>query len=365
MSKLQEELEMLSKPGDTLLEVIEYLKMSQVELAKRMGKTPAKVNDLISAKKPITYDTALRLEKVLGTDSEFWLNREMLYRKKLLAIHQQLKLERFIEWLKLQPLKELKNLGYLKTTRIGSEMVEESFKFYGVANNKQWKMLYANQYRSTNFRKSEAYDVSVGSIAAFLRIGEIEMRKMNLQSFDRKKFKEVLKEAQKLVKTHPEDFPKTLKKLCFDAGVALVYTPKFPKAPISGVARWLGGSPLIQLTDRYKSNDQFWFTFFHEAGHILLHGRKNVFIEKFDKKSVDSKKEMQANNFAKKWLLPRDIKKERIGKITADEICRVAQKHDTHPAIVLGRLQHDGIVPYSYGNHLRVKVDLDEYITRY
>ncbi|MCY4297946.1 MAG: HigA family addiction module antitoxin [Flavobacteriaceae bacterium] len=365
MSKLQEELEFLSKPGDAIRETIEYIKMTQVELAKRMDKTPAKVNDLISGKEPVTLLTAVKLERVLGIDAEFWLNMETFYRNKLERLNRQLNSKKLIQWLKLQPLKELKNLGYLKTVRIGSEMVEECFKFYGVTNDKQWKMLYANQYRSTNFRKSEAYDVSVGSIAAFLRIGEIEMRKMNLQSFDRKKFKEVLKEAQKLVKTHPEDFPKTLKKLCFDAGVALVYTPKFPKAPISGVARWLGGSPLIQLTDRYQSNDQFWFTFFHEAGHILLHGRKNVFIEKFGKKSVDSKKEIQANNFAKKWLLPRDIKKERIGKITADEICRVAQKHDTHPAIVLGRLQHDGIVPYSYGNHSRVKVDLDEYITRY
>ena len=82
MSKLKDERELLSKPGDTILETIEHIKMSQVELAERMGKTPSKINDLISGKEPITRVTAFQLEKVLGIDAQFWLNREMLYREK-------------------------------------------------------------------------------------------------------------------------------------------------------------------------------------------------------------------------------------------------------------------------------------------
>jgi len=41
-----------------------HVKMSQSELAERMGRTPSKINDLISGKEPITVATALQLEKV-------------------------------------------------------------------------------------------------------------------------------------------------------------------------------------------------------------------------------------------------------------------------------------------------------------
>ena len=99
MSKLVDERELLSKPGDTILETIEHVKMSQVELAERMGKTPSKINDLISGKEPITLTTALQLEKVLGIDAQFWLNREMLYREKLLRLEQEEAVEKYVDWL--------------------------------------------------------------------------------------------------------------------------------------------------------------------------------------------------------------------------------------------------------------------------
>jgi len=66
-----------------------------------------------------------------------------------------------------------------------------------------------------------------------------------------------------LVKDHPEDYAIQLQAMCMEVGVAVVYTVNLPKAPISGAARWIGGKPLIQMTDRYKTNDHFWFTFFH------------------------------------------------------------------------------------------------------
>ena len=98
MTKLTDERELLSKPGDTILETVQHLRMSQVELARRMGKTASKINDLISGKEPITPKTAFQLEKVLGIDAEFWLNREMLYRQKLLRLEQKEALKNCIDW---------------------------------------------------------------------------------------------------------------------------------------------------------------------------------------------------------------------------------------------------------------------------
>jgi Zn-dependent peptidase ImmA (M78 family) len=89
-----------------------------------------------------------------------------------------------------------------------------------------------------------------------------------------------------------------------------VHTPYINKALINGCTRWLNHTPFIQLTDRYTSKDSFWFTFFHEAGHIILHGKKDIFLENLDYSDKDLHKEEEANEFACKWTLKdRQIKK--------------------------------------------------------
>ncbi len=364
MSKLKDERELLSKPGDTILETLEHTKMSQVELANRMGKTPSKINDIISGKEPISLTTAFQLEKVLGIDAQFWINREMLYREKLSRLEQEEALEGSIDWLQMQPVKELKACGYLKTKKLGATMAEECLKFYGVAASTQWESLYVDKYVSASFRKSDAHKNTLGGFAAFLRIGEIEMIKRNLVSYDKAAFKQALLEIRDLVRPHPEDFALRLQELCTKAGVAVVYTICIPQAPVSGVVRWIGGNPLIQLTDRYKSNDHFWFTFFHEAGHILLHGKKDVFVENLTEFEGDSQKEVEADNFASKFLLPENAITELPTNITEKDIRNIARKYNTHAAIVLGRLQHLDKIPFSFGNSLRLKVYLDSFINK-
>jgi HTH-type transcriptional regulator/antitoxin HigA len=364
MSKIQDEIELLSKPGDTILETIEFLGMSQVELAERLGKTPPKVNDLITGKEVISLNTALQLEKVLGIDAQFWVKRELLYREKLLKLKEQEDFEKYKDWLSIQPIKVLKSLGYLKSKPNSPEMVDECLKFYGVASPNQWESLYINQYLLTNFRKSEAHKTSLGSLATFLRIGEIEMMNMTLNKYDKKVFKDSLIEIKKIVQSHPSDFAERLVDLCTSSGVALVFTPNIPKAPISGVARWVRGIPLIQLTDRYKWNDQFWFSFFHEAGHILLHGKKDVFIEKSDNSENDSIKEAEANDFARKTLLSPKFLENLPERFTEKDLRKIARFYKTHPAIVVGQLQRLKKVPFSFGNKLRLKVDLSRIIKK-
>ncbi|HVT85193.1 MAG TPA: HigA family addiction module antitoxin [Chitinophagaceae bacterium] len=360
-TQLKDERELLSKPGDTILETLEHIKMSQAELAERMGKTPSKVNDIISGKEPITVTTALQLEKVLNIDAQFWLNREMKYREKLSRIEQEEALEECVDWLKQQPVRELKKCGYIKSERIGTDMVAECLQFYGVASPVQWHLMYVNDYAKTNFRKSEAHQTALGSMAAWLRIGEIEMRKLDLPDFNKEAFKKKLSEIKPLIANHPDDFAKQLQEECISAGVALIYTMCLPKAPVSGATRWIGGNPLIQLTDRYKANDHFWFTFYHEAGHVLLHGKKDIFIEEFEGYQPDKEKEDQANTFARNWLLPEQFNDELPFRIVEEDVMPLAEKYNTHPAVVVGRLQYLGLVSYSFGSKFKEKVTLENY----
>ena len=94
---------------------------------------------------------------------------------------------------------------------------------------------------------------------------------------------------QLMVKQPANFFPK-LQELCLQAGVVSLFTPKLPKVPLSGSTRWLNDTPLIQLTARYKRNDNFWFTFFHKLGHIILHGKKYISLENVDFAAADPKK---------------------------------------------------------------------------
>lgn len=361
-SNIKIERELLTKPGDTILETIEFLKMTQAELAERIGKTPAKVNDLISGKAPITVNTAMQLEKVLGIDMQFWLNREMHYREKLARIEQEEFLEQCIDWVKEQPIKELQKFGYLKPGKVGTEMVGECLQFYGVASPSQWQNIYVNSYSDASFRKSSAHMTLLSSMAAWLRIGELKLRKEQLPDYNKESFKSILAELKSIVETQPEDFAMQLKTKCALAGVAIIYSSSLPKAPISGAARWIGGTPVIQITDRYKTNDQFWFTFYHEAGHILLHGKKDIFIEDLDGVENDQKKETEANDFARDWLLPDSFLDLVTGEIDERLVRKIARNYLTHPGIVVGRLQNLKIVPHYFGTTFKAKINLNSFI---
>lgn len=354
----KEEKELLTGPGDVLLETLEYLAMSQVELAERMGKKPSKINDLISGKEPITIQTALQLEKVFGIEASFWLNRELLFREKLARIEEAENMETCLEWLNILPLKELKLLGYVSTTKKDFKTVSECLSFYGVATPIQWGELYVENYSTALFRKSKIHETTLGAISAWLRLGEIEKQKVELPEYNKELFKEVLNSILLIVREHPEDFATQVKDHCFKAGVAVVYTTSINKAPVSGVTRWIGKNPLIQLTDRFKTNDHFWFTFFHEAGHILLHGKKEIFIENYEGFSNDTKKEEEANLFSSNLLLPSKFLTELQDPISLNEIKRIARIANTHPAIVLARLQFLGLIDYHFHPEIKQSVHL-------
>jgi Zn-dependent peptidase ImmA (M78 family) len=218
--------------------------------------------------------------------------------------------------------------------------------------------MYVPQYNETQYRKSEVLQHSITSITSWLRIGELEMRKLQLTEYNKDGFKEVITKLKEVVREHPDDFATKIQHECANVGVAVIYTPCMPKAPISGAARWIGGNPLIQLSDRYKSNDHFWFTFYHEAAHVLLHGKKDVFLEDIEGCNAEEEREVEANNFAARWLLPERFINDLEEPLTDKNIIQVAAKYGTHPGIVVGRLQKLKRIDYSFGNHLKHKVSL-------
>lgn len=354
------ERDLLSPPGDTLQETLDELAMSQAELAERIGRPREKVNDIIRGREVISTATAHKLEKVLGIPAGFWLNRESEYRSRLYEIEQKEFLETCEEWLKKFPVREMKKLGLLPNRREKTVLADALLSFFGVASPSEWSKIYVKQEVSVAFRISLAYTQNPEAISVWLRMAELAAKELKLKDYDKNKFNKSLSEIKELAFQHPEDFAQQLQAICAACGVAVVYVPKLPKAPISGATRWFRGKPLIQLSGRYKTDDHFWFTFFHEAGHILLHGKKDVFLENVEGTEADQRKEAEANNFAINWLLPED-ELSRILKtvpLTSETILAFAEKFRTPAGVIVGQLQRKKYIGYSEENHLRTLVEL-------
>ncbi len=351
---------LLSPPGDTIQEHIDFIGMSQAELAERMGRPKEKINDVIKGREPISTATAFQLEKVLGIPASFWLNREMLYRQELYELQQQEELEKGQDWLGNFPIKEMRKYGWLPDTLEKNVMVDSLLKFFSLASTEEWKRIYIDQEVSVAFRVSLAHTKSPHAISAWLRRGEIQAKEIELAAFDKKKFKEALAEMKELAFLGPEDYAQQLQDICAKCGVALVFTQSLPKAPISGATRWFHNKPIIQLSGRFSTNDHFWFTFFHEAAHIILHGKKDIFLETVEGTAIDKVKEEEANAFAAKVLLPENEWQEILDEAPFNEemIQAFANKFRTPAGVIIGRLQHLKLVPLHSGNGFRQKIDL-------
>lgn len=338
--------------------------MSQQELAERMDRPTKTINEIIKGKEAITPQTALQLERVLGIPADFWIERERIYRLKLARLDEDEKLLQQAKWMKKFPIRAMSKLGWLNPPERDDEQswVDTLLKFFGVESAQAWRDVYVGgELEASFFRISLHHASDPHAISAWLRQGERAAHKMELPEYKRPNFKAVLAEARDMSRTHPDDFLNRLQALCHAAGVALVYTPCLPKAPITGVARWIhnGRNPLIQLSGRYKTNDVFWFTFFHEAAHILLHSKKLVFLENVEGVPVLAEQEQEANEFAANWLIRPGEWRRFVQKADFSEksVQRFADRQGVHPAAVAGRLEHERLLPHSALRHLKVPVD--------
>lgn len=353
---------LLSPPGDTIQESLDALGMTQAELAQRMGRPKEKINELIKGKAPLTIDTAIMLERVLGAPVNFWIKRESAYRETIARIEEKEALERDLAWLEQFPLKVMHARGILSSAQRSIEILREVIVFFGFASPEQLKDYYLNTASEVSFRISLKNTPNWGAIAVWLRIGEKETQSMSLPPYNERAFRAAMKAFRDIAKDQADDFLTQTQSLAAEYGVAVVFTPAFPKARISGVARWVGDKPLIQLSDLYKTNDQFWFSFFHEACHILDHGKKEVFLEHLEGAEYNETKEKEANTFAANTLVP-SAKYERwiSGKtfFNTNMIRQFAQDIGIHPGIVVGRLQHDRFLQPAFHNDLKQAIRFD------
>lgn len=359
----------VSPPGESILDIAEERGWTQIELAQRLGYSEKHVSQLINGKVPVTVDAALRLERVLGGTMDFWLKREANYQRHKARLEAAERHATWVPWLDKLPLKELMDFDAITKQRVVAgnkpRLVEECLRFFGVASPDDWHTHYGTM--QVAFRRSRAEQSDVGAISAWLRLGEQKAEKMEGPKYDKARFEKALNTIRGLTSEAPETFEPQMRKLLHEAGVLLVLVPAIPRAHVSGVARWLRPTrPLIQLSLYGKTNDKFWFTFFHEAAHILLHAnnmeeKKSIFLD--DPNGVahsGDHHEQEANNWAGNHLIPPQHIPLLSGLRTKAAVAEFARQIGVHPGIVVGRLQHDALIELSWMNDLKQKLCFKE-----
>ena len=335
-------------PGATLRESIDAVGMTQAELARRMGRPLKTVNEIVKGRTAITPETATQLERVLGAPARFWLRLEMDFQATRARLREQESITAQASLVGEFPYADMAKLGWVEKVRDKTARVIQLCSFFGVARLEQVRVIEEAAFRKSRKRKASPY-----ALSAWLRRGEVEAQQMDTATFDRKGFLQVLSTARGLTRAPLSEATRELKRICATHGVALAYVPHLKGTYVNGATRWLGDKALIQLSLRYRYEDIFWFTFFHECGHILRHGKKERFIDLPG--DPCSPAEDEADRFAQDALIPpRAYHSFRdAGPYSMATVRRFAQDIQVCPAIVVGRLQHDGLLQPSHLNGLR------------
>ncbi|MGD1084261.1 MAG: HigA family addiction module antitoxin [Verrucomicrobiota bacterium] len=338
-------------PGDTLAETLETLGMTQIDLADRVGLSRKTINQIIQGVAPITAETAVKLETALGTPAAFWLNLDANYQEFLARKAQQDQFAAEVAWLKRIPYKELQEKRWIPACQDLAGTVRVALSFFGVASPERWEACWTKF--TVRFRKSKLASDELGIVSSWLRKGELDAQKIQTQPFDAEKFHAALKRIRTLTKTEPGVFQPQMRALCADAGVALVFTPELKKLRVNGATYWMTkDKALIQLSLLYKSDHHFWFTFFHEACHVLQEIKTGVFVEGLED---EDHAEQDANTFAADFLIPKDQYAAfvRRGAFSTHEVSYFAEGLNIAPGILVGRLQHDHTIGYDRLNGLK------------
>lgn len=351
------------KPGETIVEMLEELSMTQKELAARMNITEKTVVDLIKGASPITQKYAKSLEAILGLPYTFWINLQRDYDDAIFLRNRKQELIDQVDIAKSFPKETLKKMNLLPKGRISEmELVEKLLSIFKVQNLNQVITLYEMEF---DCKIADRYPVDEYAIVTWMRLGELEAIKdydyQELPSFDGSKLISKLDSLKVLnLETNPELFLNELKQLCKGLGIIFVVVPEIKGSRISGMARWLKVGkrkiPMIQLSLRGKKHDMFWFTFFHELGHIYLH--KNETYLDLESGEQTSLKEQEADEFSRDTLISKEDYEDCVQELSEtnyspDKVGKMAQKLEIHPGILVGRLQKDEHIGWNRLNYLK------------
>lgn len=348
----------VSPPGDTISDILGERDISFLDFKSLINLSELNTKQLLDGKLRINSALAERLAIVLGASQSFWLEREKQYCEALARINQDLEHNKKY-WLSSLPIKEMVKLGWLPKAISQFQEFIYCLDFFGVDSLDEWKNAYQNKHSTVAFKTSQHFISVQGALDAWIRQGELLSERIECNSWDKNLFISILPWIRNLTREKsPSVFVPKLQEACASCGVAVVIVRAPTGCKASGATKFVrDDKAMIIMSFRHLSDDHFWFTFFHEAGHLILHDSNLIFIDD-ESIDIDEKVEREANDFSKYLLIPREYDR-KLYEIANDGrlVLRFAREIGISPGIVVGQLQKKNIIPYSHLNRLKTRFE--------
>jgi plasmid maintenance system antidote protein VapI/Zn-dependent peptidase ImmA (M78 family) len=307
----------------------------------------ALLNDSIQ----ITPEIAQKLSQSLGSSPSFWTNRYRQYWDDLARLEAD-------RWATQAPLEIFAGRNWVRRFDSWTERIQNLLEFFDVPDLEAWKDQYEPLLNQVKYRRHSSATQSDVAIAAWLKRAQMEARTLTLARYETATLSARIAQSRRLSRIKdPRDFISRLQELCAESGVALVLVKAPAGCPISGAAYSTeDGAPLVVLSGRYLSDDHLWYTFFHEIAHVLLHGNGKTFLDPLDEGRRDEPNddEREANAWATSQILTEDLVEMcRNNRLTTRFIALIASKSGVAPGLIVGQLQHLGILQYNQLNRMK------------
>ena len=324
--------------------------MSQKELASRMGMSEKHICKLVNGEVQLTVDVAKRLEMVLGPSVQFWCKLEAFYREAIVQANEENAMEADIAMAKKLPYTEMMKLGWVEDLTAWTERVVCLRKFFEVA---QLTFLQESLLPAIACRKLSDTEKSDLALIVWAQKAKLEARQIVTKPVRMDGLTKDIPKLRSMTITGPEVFCPELVRMLADRGIALVFLPHMKGSFLHGATFKDGKKIVIGLTVRGKDADKFWFSLFHELGHIVL-----GHVGKAD--GTTEAEEQAADAFARDILIPSEPYTAFVseGDFSKTAVFHFSDNIGIDAGIVLGRLQKDGYVAYNRLNELKTKYEI-------
>jgi HTH-type transcriptional regulator/antitoxin HigA len=335
--------------------------ISQAQLAARTGLSTKHINLVIKGTAALSPDVAVTLEQILGTPAETWLRLEAAYQAHQARAERRQALSEFVEWATAFPRQLLIDRNVIDENDNGPQVAGKLLNFFGVASPAAYHKTWLEPQAS--YKRSQLHSIDSNLTALWIRLSELHASGLieDAPPFDAGKLRAAAAALPKLTAKRIDVAFRKAQALLLEAGVVLVFVPEMPNTRISGVSRWINGTPMIAVTSRYKSLDGLWFTILHEIAHVLLHPKRSTFVDDGFKADDDADaQETAANRFAESHLIPPAYKEVLQSATTPEQIRSLADTLGISPSIVAGQW---AFRTKTWGGpiaRLREKIDLAE-----
>lgn len=343
----------VSPPGKTIRDILANNAISTDSFAQFLNQDLISINELLIGKKPITNEIAEKLTLIIGSSKEFWLNRQLQYDEAIRHLNNASTNQLLLSWSKSLPIAEMIKHKWIDKLQSNIERAYACLEFFDVETTEEWNSKHQLLLAQSAFRKSSKFNQDFFATATWLRKGELISNSIQAKPWSESLFREKLSEIRTLTREEsPEIFLPQLIQICAECGVALSIVKPITGCRASGATRFISPSKAMMiLSFRYLTDDQFWFTFFHEAGHLLLHKDKLI-VEGYE----DEELELEANEFAENILIPKENYSEflKLGDNHKD-IIRFARKIGISRGVIVGQLQKRELISFQKFNNLKFR----------